>query len=572
MSRVEGANAETLAKIMLIQSMVREIPETEQMLRFICRGLVHLPGVERAWFDDGGDELADDSAVAVHRFLLDDRNHHYGALWIESADDETFDSYAAYIHNLVFFAVAVLGDRDRLKLTEGHQQELEDRVTARTRQLSEQVRIRVAAEKQTELEKQRAERYLEVSEAIILELDTKGGIGLINQRGCNVLGYSPEDLTGNNWFEVAIPFERSAQFRQAFTDAIASGVNIAEYNENDVVNSSGDIRRIAWHNTLRRDERGRVLGTLSSGSDITALRRAENDRLEIERQLQHAQKLESLGVLAGGIAHDFNNLLVGVLGNVELALLDLSQESPTRPLLHRIEEAAAEAARLARQMLDYSGKGRFDVALVDLNLIIRECGRLARSMISKKAYLRFELANALPAIEADSTQLQQVFLNLLMNASEALGDEAGTITIRTEEMTLDHEIPTLVAPDRSLAAGDYVCIRITDTGCGMNETTLARIFDPFFSTKFTGRGLGLAAVHGILRGHGGNIRAESEPGKGARFEVLLPRVDGSPATMEPVTEEKPSSATWKGAWKGTGTILVVDDEPVVLSLARSSPG
>jgi len=257
-------------------------------------------------------------------------------------------------------------------------------------------------------------------------------------------------------------------------------------------------------------------------TDISERCRAEEERAQLQAQLQQAQKLESLGILAGGIAHDFNNLLTTILGNVELALMDLTPYSPARPSLEEIRKAAQRASELSGQMLAYSGRGRFVVGPVNLSDLVRETGGLLKASLSSKALLQYDLAADLPQIVADAAQLRQVVRNLVTNAAEALGDGEGTITLRTRVMDVDRQYLAQTYVDEKLPAGRYVSLEVSDTGCGMDEATEARVFEPFFSTKFVGRGLGLPAVLGIVRGHKGAIRVESAPREGARFTVLFP--------------------------------------------------
>jgi len=277
----------------------------------------------------------------------------------------------------------------------------------------------------------------------------------------------------------------------------------------------------------------------------------------------HSRKLESLGILAGGIAHDFNNLLVGILGNAGLALLELPAGSPARPLVEQVEKAALCAAELTNQMLAYAGKGRFVVASVDLSHLVEEMAHLHSAAISKKAILTCDLGEALPAVEGDATQLRQVVMNLLTNASDAVGDESGAITVRTGVVDADRRCLEEAYLSEDLPEGAYVYVEVADTGSGMDAETKARIFDPFFTTKFTGRGLGLAGTLGIVRAHRGAICVESEPGSGTTFRVLLPAAGHAAASPEP----GPPAA---GPPVVTGTVLVVDDEEAVRTVARSA--
>jgi two-component system cell cycle sensor histidine kinase/response regulator CckA len=268
-------------------------------------------------------------------------------------------------------------------------------------------------------------------------------------------------------------------------------------------------------------------------------------------QSRHVQKLESIGVLAGGIAHDFNNLLHVVLGNADLARNHLPPDSPALETLDEVIRAARRASDLTRQLLAYSGKGAFVLRHLDLSREVREMATLLRTAISRQATLVWELNADIPAISADETQIRQIVMNLITNASDALGDGSGTITLRTGT----------VQADEPEASGKLVYLEVADTGIGMAPETLQRIFDPFFSTKFAGRGLGLAAVMGIVEAHHGLIRIRTAPGEGTAFRVLFPA-----AQVEADAAETP--AFTPNGWRGNGTLLVVEDEEGVRVVAE----
>ncbi|NLF29871.1 MAG: response regulator, partial [Planctomycetes bacterium] len=265
-------------------------------------------------------------------------------------------------------------------------------------------------------------------------------------------------------------------------------------------------------------------------------------------------------VLAGGIAHDFNNLLVAILGNADLALRELPPDAPGRAHLEEIHKAGVRASELTDQMLAYSGKGRFVLASVDLNALVGEMTDVLKSTVPASARLVVALDDKLPPVTADPAQIRQVIRNLVSNAVEALPPTGGRVTLRTEAVTLAER---LKAPRRELddlPAGDYAALQVIDNGCGMDARTHDRVFDPFFSTKFTGRGLGMAAVLGIVRGHRGTIEIDSEPDAGTTVRVLLP-------AARPQPHREPDDAAARQPWKGAGTVLVVDDEPSVRKLA-----
>ncbi|MFO0964065.1 MAG: response regulator [Gemmataceae bacterium] len=281
-------------------------------------------------------------------------------------------------------------------------------------------------------------------------------------------------------------------------------------------------------------------------SDATEGRRELlRDQQMIEAQLRHAQKLESLSVLAGGIAHDFNNLLTSILGYASLARMELPAECPQREYLEEVEKAARRAAELTRQMLAYSGRGKFVLGPVQLKRLVLEMVPFIEATLARRAGLELDLHDGLPFIDGDEQQLRQVLLSLVANAAEAIDKPRGAVRIALSQRRLEQ--PLHSAFSAGLAPGLFAVLEIRDNGCGMDRDTLQRIFDPFFSTKFIGRGLGLAAALGIIRAHRGLIRVESEPGQGASIEILLPaRSTAAEAVAAPA--------------RPRGTVLVVDDE------------
>jgi signal transduction histidine kinase/ActR/RegA family two-component response regulator len=297
-------------------------------------------------------------------------------------------------------------------------------------------------------------------------------------------------------------------------------------------------------------------------TEMAERQRMEAERRAMEERAIESQKLESLGLLAGGIAHDFNNLLVGMMGNAGLALLELPADAPGRDRIAQVEGAARRAADLARQMLAYSGKGQFMVAPIDLTVLVREMTQLLRASIPRSIEVRYALAAQPAIIEGDATQLRQVVMNLVVNASDAIGDRSGTISVATGHIHADRSYLATTFLDEGLAEGDYAFLEVTDTGSGMDAATQTRIFEPFFTTKTSGRGLGLAAVLGIVRGHHGALKVYSEPGGGSRFRLLLPSTQAT-AAADPWANPSPKP------WHGTGTVLVVDDEPMVRDVARA---
>ena len=311
-----------------------------------------------------------------------------------------------------------------------------------------------------------------------------------------------------------------------------------------------------------RDARGRITHWIGVQRDITARIQGAAERERLEARLREKQKLESLGVLAGGVAHDFNNLLTIIMGNASLARLDLSRTAGVEQNLNSIESAALRAADLCRQMLAYSGKGRFFVRPVDLNTVLHETAKLVRSTAARHQHLQLELAHDLAPIRADPSQLQQVVMNLLINATEATGPVGGVIRVTTANAQLDPVRLARAHLGPELPAAHYVVLEVADNGCGISRDLQERIFDPFFTTKFTGRGLGLAAVLGIVRAHEGAIEVESEAGQGAVFRVFFPATD-EPLHTAPTVPAPPHRLAGRGR-----TVLVADDERILRETVR----
>jgi signal transduction histidine kinase/CheY-like chemotaxis protein len=289
---------------------------------------------------------------------------------------------------------------------------------------------------------------------------------------------------------------------------------------------------------------------------------AEEERRLLEAKMQQAQKLESLGVLAGGIAHDFNNLLTTILGNSRVVLAELETGSPQRERIGRVCTAAEYAAELVDQILAYSGKPSVNLEPLDLSRLIADMGALLQTSVTGRCELRLECAGELPAVEADATQIRQVILNLVTNASEAAADGGAIVTLRTG-VTQRSAADLRDCLGTETTPGQYVYLEVSDSGTGMDVATQARIFEPFFTKKSFGRGLGLAAVIGIVRAHRGALEVESHPGEGTRIRALFPQAD-RPA-LEPFEPGEPTPAV-----RGSGRILVVDDEEWVLEIAKVS--
>ena len=417
---------------------------------------------------------------------------------------------------------------------------------------------RVAAERALRASKARLAAVIDNSPGVAVRwYDREGRVLRWNRASEQVFGFTAEEAMGKTLDVLIHTPEEFRGFLQTLAEIERTGrpIGPAEYT----------FRR-------RNGESGVCLSTLFKipgedhdwfvcmDIDITESKRAEAERRHLEERVWHSQKLESLGVMAGGIAHDFNNLLTSMLGYASLAAMELPADSPARPLLGEIENAARRAAELTRQMLAYSGRGKILVQPIRLVELVEEMSKLLLTVVSKKATFRFDLAPV--TVEGDATQIRQVVMNLITNASDALGKEAGVVILRTGKRRLEGTALVSRFVDARLPAGEYAFLEVEDSGCGMDEVTVLRIFDPFFTTKFTGRGLGLAAVLGIVRGHGGTLQVDTKPGRGTRFTVILP-VAGTGAV------EQPAKTKVAAGERSTGTVLLIDDEADVRHVARA---
>ena len=299
---------------------------------------------------------------------------------------------------------------------------------------------------------------------------------------------------------------------------------------------------------------------------IQEQKRAEEERQRLERHLLHLQKLESLGTMSGGIAHDFNNLLMAVLGNLELSLMKLPHDTPVRNLLCHAVDAAERAAKLSGMMLAYSGKGVYSITEQDLTGLVEENITMMAAAISKSITFDLKLDQTLPLIMADADQIRQVLMNLIINASEAIGNTNGLITLTTGVQEFGQKVLNSSRLEEKLAAGRYVWMEVSDSGCGMDAKTRDKLFDPFFTTKFTGRGLGMSAAQGIIRAHKGAILVESSPGVGTIIRVLFPIATGAQTEQTSVAAVVDTIST---GVQTANIVLIVDDEEMIREVSTA---
>jgi PAS domain S-box-containing protein len=393
---------------------------------------------------------------------------------------------------------------------------------------------------------------VESSDDAIISKDLSGVVMTWNKAAERLYGYTAAEMMGRP-MALLLPPDRPDE-EAIILDRLRAGERVEHF---ETVRRRKDGKQIDVSLTVSpiHDKDGTVRGASHVARDISERRHLETQRL-------HTQKLESLGVLAGGVAHDFNNLLTGILGNASLVVDSLNPSNPSRRFVEELIRAAERAAQLTRQLLAYAGKGRFVTEAVNLSVLVREISALVQTSIPRKVQVRLELTDDLPLIEADTGQMQQVVMNLVINGAEAMGDNVGLVVCTTGAQMVDEAyMRTLGIETTDLKPGKYVTLEVHDSGCGMDEATIARIFDPFFTTKFTGRGLGLAAVLGIVRGHKGSLKVYSSPGKGSTFKLLFPALAGAglPVDFESAHREL----------SGSGTVLIVDDEETVRSTARN---
>ncbi len=426
-------------------------------------------------------------------------------------------------------------------------------VTLRQQVKHQTRRVLDAHSRQRQLEERYADIFIN-AKVMVVTSDAEGKIIAANPATLRITGRDESQLIGSD-----IRLLGGPQAVDSLTELFESSLNSTERSLSEVqVNSvSGDLiplEVICWRS---HDENGTTVHTI--WHDISRRLQLENDRRELEQEMVYAQKMESLGVLAGGIAHDFNNLLTVILGNVSLIQHASESGNPDPQCLNHIEIAAMRAAELTQQMLAYAGRGTFQVCHLSLSNLANEMSSLLAASIPKTTHLVFDLAEDLPAIKADATQLRQVIMNLVLNGSESLNGQTGFVRISTSVVQLSADdlcdcVVSFSEPDSA-----FVQLQVSDNGSGMDTVTIEKMFDPFFSTKFSGRGLGLSTVLGIVRSHKGSIRVSASPSQGTRFDILLP------ISPQPEATESDNDAP-ELIERGQGRVLVVDDELSVLNL------
>jgi PAS domain S-box-containing protein len=415
---------------------------------------------------------------------------------------------------------------------------------------SQLLRSNLALERRAGLTHELNRRLMEALPGGVVEVDGEGAIKNANAEAMRLLGFSFDELTRRvvKDFETATIFEDGSVApvtEYPVSKALQTGIPQPPLTLG-VKRPDGEVSWAVYKAVPTRDPATQdVTGAVVTILDIT-------DRKRVEDKLRQTQKLESLGLLAGGLAHDFNNLLVTILGNASFAKSIAGDDPRLTPLLEQIELGAQRAAELTRQMLDYSGEGKLKVERLDLAGAVREMAKLLAALIPKHVELHYQFQEGLPTVEVDATQIRQVLMNLITNAAESIGEKPGRVVIALEQRFLAAQQLDTYEP-HNLRPGNFLVLAVKDDGAGMSEDTRRRVFDPFFSTKFKGRGLGMAAVQGIVRGHNGAIRIDSQESKGTEVSLLLPARE--PEVPLPAAGDR-------------GTVLVVDDDAGIVTIVR----
>ncbi len=435
---------------------------------------------------------------------------------------------------------------------------LEERVRERTLEIYQSSQALQQSQESTRETRDELQSILDNMVDTYYRIDARGHVAWASKSVEALVGYDDQEVIG-----IPLPslLAEPTDFR-FFAYAMKCSKLPVMHHETRLMHKNGNVVwvSVSAHYTYNsKGETGGIEGVIRNVTEQVISKREKQD---MEQKMAHVQRLESLGVLAGGIAHDFNNLLSVIMGNTGLANMKLGETSPVAKETQNIMTASEHAADLCKQMLAYSGQGNFLIEYVDLSKVVMETAQLLDVSISKKVTLNFELSDALPSINADVTQMQQVVMNLVTNASEAIGEESGVINISTDVIDASYAELYSEFLDEALPAGRYVVFQIDDDGCGLDEVTRKKIFDPFFSTKFTGRGLGMSAILGIVRSHNGSIQIKSQPGQGTTIRILLPASDG-------VVKKRLDFQSVQTKEKQRDTILVVDDQPAVLAMATA---
>lgn len=410
------------------------------------------------------------------------------------------------------------------------------------------------AEEQLQEIEERTRLALNASSDGVWDWNIKTGEVIFSKKWCRTLGYEPNEVTNdvNFWLETLHPDDKEKTLK-AVNDHF-EGKTRTYISENRLKQKSGNYRdNIDRGQIFEWDEDGKPLRMIGTDTDITEQKR-------LQAHLQHSQKLDSLGVLSGGIAHNFNNILAIIIGHCGLTKKNFETANKNIPI---IEKATERAAELCRQMMTYAGKDKLSITKVNIATQVDETIVMLKSSLPQNTVIKANLSASIPMIEGDVSQLNQMVMNLIINASEAIGTAQGEVNVSLDKIEIIAGKTFEDYSGKPIPPGEYVCLEVTDSGCGMDKTTLSRLFEPFYTTKFTGRGLGMSVVLGIIKSHGGVLQLFSQPSQGTTFKVFLPAL-----LNEPTGDENQSSSITSESWQGSGTILLVEDENEVRFITK----
>lgn len=542
----EGLSAPVLGQLLLMQNILCNLPDEASIFSFICRGLCDVPGVTEVGHlsaTDGSDY------VELRRFPVQAGETYWGELLFKLFDPEAFDPYEPCLRNFISMVGVILEERRQRRLNQEHTQRIEQGVEERTRQLKQ-------ANEDLMLSEQKYRRLYETVLDGFATVDMEGRIVDTNQVFLSMLGCTAGEARRLKYSECTPPRWHVFEARILAEQVMKRG--FSEVYEKEYIRKDGTVFPAELRTYLIRDPQGKPAGMWAFIRDITERKLAEAEKNKLQEQLIQAQKMESVGRLAGGVAHDFNNMLQAIIGNASLALDEAAGSEAQKDFLQEVMKAARRSADLTQQLLAFARKQTVKPKVLDLNVTVASMLKMLQRLIGEDVQLTWMPGPSLWPVWVDPVQIDQILANLTVNARDAISG-TGRITIETANFRLSGSNPPF-HPEAS--TGEYVLLKVTDTGCGFGEETRSHLFEPFYTTKVPGKGtgLGLATVYGIVKQNHGYISVRSAPGEGATFTIHLPRC------MTPV--ELPGEDDEANVVGGTETVLLVEDEAQILNLEQ----
>ncbi|MFT3869661.1 MAG: PAS domain S-box protein [Nibricoccus sp.] len=542
----ERQGSMVLGQLLLMQNVLCNLPDEASIFSFICRGLGDMPGV----MEVSHLTVANGSGNAeLRHFPVQAGQTHWGDLIFKLSDPGLFEPYEAYLRNFIYMVGVILEERRQRRLNEEHTVRIEQAVEERTRQLK-QANSALAGSEQ---------KYRRLYETVLDgfgTIDMDGRIVDTNQVFLSMLGYSADEVRRLKYSDIT-PQRWHVFENQILTEQVLKR-GYSDLYEKEYVRKDGTVFPIELRTYLIRDQQGQPSGMWAFMRDISERKQVEAEKNRLQEQLIQAQKMESVGRLAGGVAHDFNNMLQAIIGNASLALDETIGSDLHQECLNEIMKAARRSADLTQQLLAFARKQTVNPKVLDLNDTVASMLKMLQRLIGEDVQLNWIPGASLWPVWVDPVQIDQILANLTVNARDAIAG-SGRITIETANFSLTGSALPFQAEAR---AGEYVLLKVTDTGCGIDEETRKHLFEPFYTTKAPGKGtgLGLATVYGIVRQNHGYINVRSAPREGSTFTIYLPRCL-TPAALPDANEEDSIVG-------GTETILLVEDEAQILNLER----